>query len=120
VPTTVGLQQWVYNGCTVRFVYRRFEYSFVFMGCHLCQKSAHCNIYKCEANIYKCTVTFVYVRPHLYLYHVAWADEKYRHSIYLPYTLAKPLIFQYTLGCMVAKQHLSKLSLVKNNFRQSL
>ena len=24
-----GLQRWVYNGCTVRFVYRIFEYSFV-------------------------------------------------------------------------------------------
>ena len=24
-----GLQWWVYNGCTVRFVYRIFEYSFV-------------------------------------------------------------------------------------------
>jgi len=24
-----GLQLWVYNGCTVRFVYRIFEYSFV-------------------------------------------------------------------------------------------
>ena len=24
-----GLQQWVYNGCTVRFVYGIFEYSFV-------------------------------------------------------------------------------------------
>jgi len=24
-----GLQQWDYNGCTVRFVYRIFEYSFV-------------------------------------------------------------------------------------------
>ena len=24
-----GLQRWVYNGCTVKFVYRIFEYSFV-------------------------------------------------------------------------------------------
>jgi len=24
-----GLQRWVYNGCTVIFVYRIFEYSFV-------------------------------------------------------------------------------------------
>ena len=28
-PWDNGLQWWVYNGCTVRFVYRIFEYSFV-------------------------------------------------------------------------------------------
>ena len=38
-----------------------------------------------------------------YLYHDAWVDEKYRHSIYSPYTLAQPFIFPYTLGCMVAR-----------------
>jgi len=43
------------------------ETSYSYMGCHLCQKSAQCNIYKCEANVYKCTVTFVYVRQHLYM-----------------------------------------------------
>ena len=37
------------------------------------------------------------------LYHDEWVDKRYRHSIYLPYTLAQPLIFPYTLGCMVAK-----------------
>ena len=37
------------------------------------------------------------------LYHDAWVDERYRHSIYSPYTLAQPFIFPYTLGCMVAR-----------------
>ena len=37
------------------------------------------------------------------LYHDAWMDEKYRHSIYSLYTLAQPFIFPYTLGCMVAR-----------------
>ena len=37
------------------------------------------------------------------LYHDAWVDERYRHSIYSPYTLVQPFIFPYTLGCMVAR-----------------
>ena len=28
-----------------------------------------------------------------YLYHDAWTDKRYRHSIYPPYTLAQPFIF---------------------------
>ena len=40
---------------------------------------------------------------HHYLYHDVWVDERYRHSIYLPYTLTQPFIFPYTLGCMVAR-----------------
>ena len=38
-----------------------------------------------------------------FLYHDAWVDERYHHSIYSPYTLAQPFIFPYTLGCMVAR-----------------
>jgi len=37
------------------------------------------------------------------LYHNAWADKRYCHSIYPPYTLAQPFIFPYTLGCMIAR-----------------
>ena len=32
------------------------------MECHLCQKSVYRNICKCDAYIYKCEATFIYVR----------------------------------------------------------
>ena len=60
-------------------------------------------------NIY--TYTIVYVHTYIciifadifHLYHDAWVDERYRHSICSPYTPAQPFIFPYTLGCMVAR-----------------
>ena len=59
---------------------------------------------------------YIYVN----LYHDAWADERYRHSIYLPYTLAQPLIFPYTLGCVVARttKHISGISACHNNTQE--
>ena len=42
----------------------------------------------------KCIRTILSTVVHVHLYHDAWADKKYCHSIYLPYTLAR---------CMVAR-----------------